>query len=71
MAGAAIADLRWHVELLASDSDQALQAASRAHAAWQVDAGSAAVVVNDRHLIQGGQPVEVFEQALCQLATAQ
>ena len=30
-----------------------------------------AVVVNDRHLIQGGQPVEVFEQALRQLATAQ
>jgi len=30
-----------------------------------------AVVVNDRHLIQGGQPVDVFEQALRQLATAQ
>lgn len=26
------------------------------------------VVFNDRHLIQGGQPVEVFEQALRQLA---
>jgi len=28
------------------------------------------VIVDDRHLIQGGQPVEVFEQALRQLATA-
>ena len=28
-----------------------------------------AIIVNDRHLIQGGQPVEVFEQALRQLAT--
>jgi predicted DsbA family dithiol-disulfide isomerase len=28
------------------------------------------VIVDDRHLIQGGQPVEVFEQALRQLAAA-
>jgi predicted DsbA family dithiol-disulfide isomerase len=28
------------------------------------------VIVNDRHLIQGGQPPEVFEQALRQLAAA-
>ena len=28
-----------------------------------------AVIINDRHLIQGGQPAEVFEQALRQLAT--
>jgi predicted DsbA family dithiol-disulfide isomerase len=27
-----------------------------------------AVIVNDRHLIQGGQPAEVFEQALRQIA---
>jgi len=27
-----------------------------------------AVVINDRHLIQGGQPPEVFEQALRQIA---
>jgi predicted DsbA family dithiol-disulfide isomerase len=26
------------------------------------------VIINDRHLIQGGQPPEVFEQALRQLA---
>ncbi len=29
-----------------------------------------AVVIDDRHLISGGQPVEVFEQALRQLAAA-
>lgn len=29
-----------------------------------------AVIINGRHLIQGGQPVEVFEQALRQLVTA-
>lgn len=27
-----------------------------------------AVVINDRHLIQGGQPVEAFERALRQIA---
>lgn len=27
-----------------------------------------AIVINERHLIQGGQPVEVFEQALRQIA---
>jgi predicted DsbA family dithiol-disulfide isomerase len=29
-----------------------------------------AVIVNDRHLIEGGQPVAVFEQVLRQLADA-
>jgi predicted DsbA family dithiol-disulfide isomerase len=29
-----------------------------------------AVIVNDRHLIQGGQPPEVFEQALRRIASA-
>lgn len=29
-----------------------------------------AVILNERHLISGGQPVEVFERALRQLATA-
>ena len=28
-----------------------------------------AIIINERHLIQGGQPVEVFEQALRQIAT--
>ena len=27
-----------------------------------------AVIINERHLIQGGQPAEVFEQALRELA---
>jgi predicted DsbA family dithiol-disulfide isomerase len=27
-----------------------------------------AIIINDRHLISGGQPVEVFEQALRQIA---
>lgn len=30
-----------------------------------------AVIINDRHLISGGQPVEVFEQALRQIASGQ
>lgn len=29
-----------------------------------------AVIINDRHLLQGGQPPEVFEQALRQIAAA-
>jgi predicted DsbA family dithiol-disulfide isomerase len=44
-----------------------------AEAMWQ-DAGIHSVpsiVVNDRHLIQGGQPPEVFEQALRQIAAEQ
>ena len=28
------------------------------------------VIVNDQYLIQGGQPVEVFEQALRRIAAA-
>ncbi|MES2072151.1 MAG: DsbA family oxidoreductase [Pseudomonadota bacterium] len=30
-----------------------------------------AVIINDKHLIQGGQPVEVFEQALRQIAAGE
>ncbi|MFO1244006.1 MAG: DsbA family oxidoreductase [Ramlibacter sp.] len=30
-----------------------------------------AVIFNDRHLVSGGQPVEVFEQAIRQIAAAQ
>ena len=29
-----------------------------------------AVIINDLHLISGGQPAEVFEQALRQIAAA-
>jgi hypothetical protein len=28
-----------------------------------------AIIINDRHLISGGQPVEVFEKALRQIAS--
>ena len=55
-------------EILASDAcaDEVRQAERR----WQ-QAGIRsvpAVVINDRHLISGGQPPEVFEQALRQIA---
>ncbi len=30
-----------------------------------------AIIINDRHLISGGQPVEVFEQALREIASCQ
>jgi predicted DsbA family dithiol-disulfide isomerase len=30
-----------------------------------------AIVINDRHLISGGQPVEVFEQALRRIASGE
>ncbi|MEO7159447.1 MAG: DsbA family oxidoreductase [Polaromonas sp.] len=43
----------------------------REHFYQQQGIGSVpAVVINDRHLISGGQPVEVFEQALRQIAAA-
>lgn len=32
--------------------------------------GVPAIIINDRHLIEGGQPVDVFERVLRQLATA-
>jgi predicted DsbA family dithiol-disulfide isomerase len=51
------------------DSDEFTEEVRQAEAFWQ-QAGIRsvpAVVVNDRHLIQGGQPPEVFEQALRQI----
>jgi len=55
-------------EMLGSDEFSA--EVRQAEAFWQ-QAGIRSVpsvVVNDRHLIQGGQPPEVFEQALRQIA---
>jgi predicted DsbA family dithiol-disulfide isomerase len=52
------------------DSGRYADEVRAAEATWQ-DAGIDSVpsiVVNDRHLIQGGQPPEVFEQALRQIA---
>lgn len=42
----------------------------RAEAFWQQNGinGVPAVIINDRHLIQGGQPPELFEQAIRQIA---
>jgi predicted DsbA family dithiol-disulfide isomerase len=51
-------------------SDEFSNEVRQAEAFWQ-QAGIRSVpsvVVNDRHLIQGGQPPEVFEQALRQIA---
>jgi predicted DsbA family dithiol-disulfide isomerase len=52
------------------DSDEFSAEVRQAESFWQ-QAGIRSVpsvVVNDRHLIQGGQPPEVFEQALRQIA---
>lgn len=45
----------------------------RAEAFWQQNGINAvpAVIINDRHLIQGGQPPELFEQAIRQIAAAE
>jgi len=67
-AAAAGLDVARAAEVLASNAyADAVRAAER-H--WQ-ELGIhsvPSVIVNDRHLIQGGQPPEVFEQALRQLA---
>jgi len=57
-------------QILASDEFAAEVRANERH--WQQLGISSvpSVIVNDRHLIQGGQPPEVFEQALRQIATA-
>lgn len=55
-------------QLLASDE---FTAEVRARQRFYLDAGIRsvpAVIINERHLISGGQPVEVFEQALRQIA---
>ena len=55
------------------DSGQFTDDVRAAEAMWQ-QAGIhsvPSVVINERHLIQGGQPVEVFEQALRQIAAAE
>lgn len=55
------------------DSGQFTDEVRAAESMWQ-QAGIHSVpsiVINDRHLIQGGQPAEVFEQALRQIAQAE
>jgi predicted DsbA family dithiol-disulfide isomerase len=58
-------------EILASDE---YAAETRERERMYTDAGIhsvPAIIINDQHLISGGQPVEVFERALKQIAGAQ
>jgi len=58
-------------QILASDEfAQAVRERERFYTGLGIHAVPA-VIINDRHLIQGGQPPEVFEQALRQLAGAE
>jgi len=55
-------------QLLASDEyAQAVRDQER-HYTEQGISAVPSVIFNDRHLVQGGQPVELFEQALRQLS---
>jgi predicted DsbA family dithiol-disulfide isomerase len=68
MAGQAGLDAEQAKEILSSN---AFAAEVREREQFYLDQGIhsvPAVIVNDRHLIQGGQPPEVFEQALLQIA---
>ena len=68
LAGEAGLDAARAREVLASD---AYAQEVREQERWYQEQGIhsvPAVIVNDRHLIQGGQPAEVFEQALRQIA---
>ncbi len=58
-------------EVLASD---ACAAGVRERQQFYAQAGIRsvpAIIINDRHLISGGQPVEVFEQTLRQIAAGE
>lgn len=57
-------------EILAGDRHAAEVRAEQAHYRALGISAVPSVIFNDRHLIQGGQPVEAFEQALRQLAGA-
>jgi predicted DsbA family dithiol-disulfide isomerase len=56
--------------VLASDAFAAEVRAAQAHYHDLGIHSVPAVIINDRHLISGGQPVAVFEQALRQIAAA-
>lgn len=55
------------------ESGQFTEDVRRAETFWQQSGINAvpAVIINDRHLIQGGQPPELFEQAIRQIAAAE
>jgi predicted DsbA family dithiol-disulfide isomerase len=57
--------------ILASDAYAAEVRERERHYTEQGIHAVPSVIVDDRHLIQGGQPAEVFERALRQLAAAQ
>ncbi|MEY4752866.1 MAG: hypothetical protein RJA44_541 [Pseudomonadota bacterium] len=54
------------------DSDRHAEAVRAAEALWQQQGIQSvpAIIINDQYLISGGQPPEVFEQALRQIAAA-
>jgi predicted DsbA family dithiol-disulfide isomerase len=71
LAAAAGLDAARAREILSSDE---YAAETRARERMYTDAGIhsvPAIIINDQHLISGGQPVEVFERALRQIAGAQ
>jgi predicted DsbA family dithiol-disulfide isomerase len=57
-------------DILASDRYAAEVRAREQHYRNLGINGVPAIIINDRHLIEGGQPVAVFEQALRQLSNA-
>jgi predicted DsbA family dithiol-disulfide isomerase len=57
-------------DVLASDQFSAEVREAEAFYQQQCIHAVPAMIINDRHLISGGQPVEVFEQALRQIAAA-
>ncbi len=68
VAGEVGLDVARAKEILASD-EYALDVRKREQFYQQLGIHSVpAVIINDRHLISGGQPAEVFEQALRQIA---
>jgi predicted DsbA family dithiol-disulfide isomerase len=73
LAGVATAglDVAAAREVLASDAHTA-EVRERQHFYTQAGIRSVpAVIINDKHLISGGQPVEVFEQALRRIASGE
>lgn len=68
MAGEVGLDVARAKEILASDTYAAEVRAQEQFYLRQGINSVPAVVINDRHLISGGQPPEVFEQALRQIA---
>ena len=64
--------LESEIDALRADPLRHADAVRDAEQEWQAAGIRAvpAVVINRRHLISGGQPPELFEQALRQIATA-